>query len=846
MDQVTSDPPATTGLFDSYRPIDGVYDEMFDASGSVRPHCRRVVEQLNQSSRKDLDRAQRHARQLLRENGVSFSAFDESGESPRPWQLDILPAVLAEDDFSQLSDGLVQRARLLSLLLDDLFGEQRLLKEKVLPPGVIFGHPGFYRAYHNLLPPGHRRITLYAADVARSPNGRWWVTGDRTRSPSGLGFAVENRVVTGRVQQQAFRSARVMRLAPFFQRLRETLRESAPRRKENPRIVLLSRGPDSPTYFEDVYLARYLGYTLAEGGDLAVRNDRVMVKTLVGLLPVEVLLRRVSDGDCDPVELNSFSFTGVSGLVDVVRGGHVAVANSLGCTLAETPALIPFLRSACRFLLDEDLKLPSLATWWCGEEPSLKYVREHLDELVFRPAWRSRADSARIEPRQMSQMERDNFLLRLEARPADFVAQERIVRSTVPAWKGSKIEPWHAAFRLFLAADGDSFETLPGGLARVSSDPNSLDRSMTAGDLAQDVWVESSRPVDSVSLLPGPEASVTITRGGDDLPSRDADNLFWLGRMVERGDCAARTSRVLIHQVLSGEDTGQKSEQRVLLRALAALGQVEPGLAVDGLDQALPSLEVSLPQALFNTQEPRSLRSTVREMVRLSDSVRDRLSSDAWRSLNILSDDWQADLKAGPLDMSELLRMVQRVIDSAAMFGGLASESTTRNPIWRFLELGRRLERAWNAATLLQTMLTVPCDNEGPILEATLVASDSIMTYRSRYLATLRADAVIDLLLTDETNPRSILFQIEKVHEHVTNLPFARQAILGPDERLAISLQNAVKLADPIELARTSEGQRKALDRLLQRLIDQIPKLSDAVNQRYLIHAGLPRQFGQE
>jgi uncharacterized circularly permuted ATP-grasp superfamily protein/uncharacterized alpha-E superfamily protein len=845
MDQVTSDPPAT-GLFDNYQPIAGVYDEMFDASGAARPHCQRVIEQLNRGTEADLDRAQRHARQLLRENGVSFNAFDESGESTRPWQLDILPAVLAARDFSRLSEGLIQRGRLLSLLLDDLFGEQLLLKEKVLPPGVVFGHPGFHRAYHNLLPPGHRRITLYAADVARSPDGRWWVTGDRTRSPSGLGFAVENRVVTGRVQQQAFRSARVMRLAPFFQRLRETLRESAPRQRENPRIVLLSRGPDSPSYFEDVYLARYLGYTLAEGGDLAVRNDRVMVKTLVGLLPVEVLLRRVSDGDCDPVELNSLSLTGVSGLVDVVRGGHVAVANSLGCALAETPALIPFLRSACRFLLDEDLKLPSLATWWCGEEASLSYVREHLDDLVLRPAWRARADSARIEPGRLSAVEREDLIQRLEACPADFVAQERIVRSTVPAWQGSKVEPWHAAFRLFLAADGDSFETLPGGLARVSPNPASLDRSMTAGDLAQDVWIESPRPVDPISLLPGPEASITITRGGDDLSSRDADNIFWLGRMVERGDCAARATRVLIHQVLNGEGTGLEAEQRPLLRALAALGQVEPGLAVDGLDAGLPSLEVSLPLALFNTQEPRSLRSTVREMVRLADSVRDRLSADAWRSLSILTDDWQPEPNLTHLDMSELLRMVQRVIDSAAMFGGLASESTTRNPIWRFLELGRRLERAWSAATLLQTLLTVPGENEGPILEAVLIASDSIMTYRSRYLATLRADAVIDLLLTDETNPRSILFQIEKVHDHVTNLPFAGQAMLGPDERLAISMHNAVRLADPLELARVADGQRKALDRLLQRLTDQIPKLSDAVNQRYLIHAGLPRQFGQE
>lgn len=841
---LAGDAPATT-LFDGYQPINGVRDEMIDADGQPHEHCRRMITELNRLGSDELDRAFRHARQLVRDNGVSFNAFDESGEASRPWQLDVLPAMLAQREFNVLSEGLAQRVTLFERILDDLFGAQRLLKEGVVPARVLFEHPGFHRAYYNLQPPGRRRITLYAADLARSPDGRWWVSGDRTRSPSGLGFALENRIITTRVMPRAFRVARARRLAPFFSRLRETLRESAPRYRENPRIVLLSLGPESPAYFEDVYLARYLGYTLAEGGDLAVREGRVMLKTLGGLLPVEVVVRRVKDDDCDPVELNPNSTKGVSGLVDVVRSGNVVVANSIGSRIAETPALVPFLPAACRFLMSEELRLPSIATWWCGQPDALSHVLKHLDDLIIRPAF-FLGDVVPQEAALMSKAARGELIQQLKKRPTEFVAQERIVRSTVPVWLGSKIEPWHAAFRLFLAADGDSYRTLPGGLARVSPDRFSLDRSMTSGERAQDVWIESEGPVESVSLLRSPDAPLTLKRSSNDLPSRDADNLFWLGRMIERADGAARVFRVILDRVVGGEDEESEADQRILLRGLASLGQIEPGLAVDGFRDGLPDPESSLPQAAFNSQESRSLWSTIRQVVRLADSVRDRLSADAWRSLYRLGAEWsQYEIRHDQIDATDLQQIVAAVINANALFSGLASEGMTRTQVWRFLELGRRLERTWNAATLLQTTLVEPPEAEGPILETILLASDSMMTYRNRYLATIQPEAVIDLLLTDDTNPRSIVFQLDRIQEHVSMLPSAGQATLGPDERLAMSLQNAVRLAVPQALVSVDNGRRTLLERLMQRLIDQSPKLSDAISQRYLIHAGLPRQFGE-
>lgn len=841
-----AEPSTPTGLFQTYEPVPGVYDEMFASTGQCREHGQRMLDQLTQLDTDELDLRFRQAEKHVRDDGVTYNSFDESGESSRPWNLDIVPAMLSRVDFQQLDQGLIQRATLLEKLLDDLLGPQKLIREKIIPAEILLGHPGFHRAYHNLQPSGRRRLTLYAADLARSPDGRWWVTGDRVRSPSGLGFVLENRIVTSRVLPGVFRATRPRRLAPFFVQLRETLRDMAPRQRENPRTVVLSRGPDSPTYFEDVYLARYLGYTLVEGGDLATRDGRVMLKTLGGLLPVEVIFRRVSDDDCDPVELNSASLTGVSGLVDVVRNDEVVVANALGSRLAETPALAPFLPAACRKLLGEDLRLPSAATWWCGQADALKYVLGNLDNLVLRPALRVNA-APPIEAALMTQSAREELVRKLNARPGDFVAQERIVRSTVPVWLGSKIEPWHSAFRFFLTADGDSFQTLPGGLARTSPDRLSLDRSMAAGERAQDVWIESDGLEESVSLLRSTEVPLVLKRSGNDLPSRDAENLFWLGRMVERADGAARAMRVLLRQV-TGDDDGESNVVRtMLLRALAALGQIEPDLAIDGLKNALPDLDVSMPAAVFNKLESLSLKSTMDGVARLVNIVRDRLSADAWQTLNQLQTDWNPPPeRLKRIDSASLLQLVQQVIQGVAQFGGLSSEGMTRTQVWRFLELGRRIERVWHTATLLQSMLVDVADPEPLILEAVLESCDSIMTYRGRYLATLQAEAVIDLLTTDDTNPRSLIYQLNRIQAHVSKLPAARLAVLGPDERLAISLHNSVRLAEPGELAQSEDGQRRSLDRLMQRMLDQIPKLSIAISQRYLIHAGLPRAFDRE
>lgn len=836
--------PNTAPLLAGYAPLAGLYDETVAAGGGVRPHWNRLIADLDELGPRELARRWEQAQRQIAGDGVTFNPHDDDGGASRPWVLDAIPLVLAEDEWNSVTAGLAQRARLLDLILRDLFGPQHLLRDKVLPPDVLFGNPAYCPAYEGLHAGLKRQLHLYGADLARAPDGAWHVTGDRTRAPFGLGYVLENRIVTSRMLPRAFRECRAQRLAPFFIQLRETLREQATRFRDNPRIALWTKGPTSRSYFEDAYLARYLGYTLAEGGDLAVRENRVMLKTLGGLLPVEVLLRRLDDEDCDPVELNADSNLGVSGLLEVVRSGNVAIVNPLGSRIAESPILEAFLPAACRFFLAEDLRLPVPHTWWCGDAESMRSVLRNLDGLVIRPAFRI-GDLKPIRPGLLSAAAKSELVQQLRSRPDRYVAQAIIARSTTPCWSEAGPAPWHLALRAFLVSSGDGYTALPGGLARISTDATILDDAMTSGERSQDVWVLSEKPVPPVSLLSSTEDVVTLRRTGAELPSRVADNLYWLGRYIERAEGSARLVRTVLNLLTSESEQGP--ELRPLLRALAEQGQIEPDYAVSGLSDPLPDVREILPEAVFDAKLQRSVRSSITMVVKLASIVRDRIAIDMWRTVQQIEQAGQRPAGIDTLDAAAVLGILDDLVTELMAFAGLAAESMTRTQGWRFLDLGRRIERTWQTAVLLRSTLTeqTPCERE--VLEAVLQTADSIMTYRSRYLATVQAPAVLDLLLTDETNPRSIAFQLEVLAEHVDQLPRSEtQALRSPEQRMALALLNAVRLADVFELTQTnSRGEREALDRLLKRLCDQLPRFSDAVSGRFLIHAGLPRHFGK-
>ncbi len=824
-----------------YRPARPSSDEAIDPGGGLRPHWRELFSKLEAIGDLELQRRWEHAQQDAASDGVTFNPHDADGEGARPWILDAIPFPLPERSWRVLSEGLAQRAMLLDHVLRDLLGPQVLLREKVLPPDVLFGSPAYHPSFHGLRPAGRRHLDLYAADVARGSNEGWYVTGDRTRTVSGLGYALENRVIASRMLSAVFRRSHVRRLAEFFSALKEMIRAQAPRSQDNPRVVLWTQGPTGTRYFEDAYLARYLGYTLVEGGDLAVRANRLHLKTLGGLQPVEVVLRRLDDGLCDPVELRADSQAGVSGLLEVLRARNVAVVNSPGSSLAEAPILLPFLRAACQRLLDADLKLPSIATWWCGQKKERTYVLEHLDDLIVRPAF-SPATASVWRPDRMTSDERADLAAAIEARPASFVAQQAPVRSTTPVWNPQGVESWYLALRTFLVARDDAYVRMPGGLARVAPDAAALDHTMSSGERSQDVWILSEGPVDTASLLSPPGETIALRRGGAELPSRVADNLFWLGRAVEGAEGCARLLRTLLST--SAGEAPEAPELPYLLSALAQIEQIDKDdfAALGPAD--LTRIAAGVASALFDEGRSGSLRSRILEAQRVASLVRDRVSMDAWRIIQRLE-----EVSRKPrwrVGSYESLRTVELVLQELAAFAGMVGESMTRAPSWRFLDLGRRIARAWHTARLLSATLVPVVKDERAVFEAVLATADSLMTYRSRYLATLQAAPVIDLLLTDDTNPRSIGHQLAVVVDHVGELPRDdTKATLGPEQRVALSLQNAVRLADAVEMSRIegSPGRRAGLERLLQRLAEQLPRLSDALSSRFLTHAGLPRHL---
>ena len=531
----------TEGLPHGYTVPAGLYDEMISA-GAVRPHWRALIQGLDALGVGELTRRWEEARHLIRENGVTYNVYGDPRGMDRPWQLDPVPLLISSPEARSIESGLVQRARLLERILADLYGPQTILREGLLPPELVFGHPRFLRPCHGVAVPAGRHLILYAADIGRGPEGSVWVLGDRTQAPSGTGYALENRIVLSRMLPDLFRDCHVQRLALFFRAFRDAIKALAPHNRDNPRIVLLTPGPFNETYFEHAYLARYLGFTLVEGGDLTVRDSRVFLKVLGGLQPVDVIHRRLDDDFCDPLELRGDSFLGVPGLVQAVRAGNVAVANPLGSGLVETPALPTFLPALCRRLLGEELRLPSVPTWWCGDPAGLSHVLANLPRLVVKPTF----VPARRDPifgERLSAAERQALADRIRANPRAYVGQEQLPLSTAPVLAGDHLRPCRLVIRAYVSAKDDGFAVMPGGLTRVTASADAMVASMQSGGGSKDTWVLSSGPVSTFSLLSTVVRPVELSRGGSDLPSRAADNLYWLGRYGERAEGTVRLLR---------------------------------------------------------------------------------------------------------------------------------------------------------------------------------------------------------------------------------------------------------------------------------------------------------------
>ena len=833
-------------IVSQYLPPNQLFDEMLGSDALVRPAWSRLAQCLNEEGSAGLVRRSDQARHLLRENGVTYNVYGAAKDLERPWELDPIPLMFPIKEWDFLADALKQRARLLNRILADVYGPQDLIRSGILPPNGLFEHPNYLLPCVGIKPPAEIFLHWYAAQLARDARGQWIALGDRSQGPSGAGYAVENRIVVSRTLPEEFQSQNVVRLASFFIALQNTLASLSRSHRENPRVVLLSPGPRSSRYFEDVYLARYLGYSLVEGGDLTVRGDGVYLKTLGGLLEVDVILRRMADGRCDPLELRPDSRAGIPGLIQVVRDGHVVVANALGSGFLEAPLIQAFLPAACRFLLGEDLKLPSVATWWCGQSDDLKFVEANLDRLVIRHAYRHHNTKVYVGS-NLAYDERARLILEMRARPSHFVAQEPVVGSTAPVWCNDRMQPWHVTLRAFAVASDGDYQVMPGGLSRVATRSETLTESMAAGQRSKDVWILADGPVEPVSLLRPKQTALELRRSANDLPSRAADHLFWLGRSIERTEAKVRHARSVVARMTSELQPARLADLHLLVLAIDDPGE-SPLASVNAEEGGLwQALVESVWSFLHDPYRKAGLFDAIETTHRTASIVRDRISVDGWRIINQLKFP-QSRHVAAPrttADLAEALAPLNQLLTSLSAFSGLCNDSMTRGPGWRFLDIGRRIERALQTLRVIRGLLVDGHADVLPRLEAMLEIADSSMTYRYRYLTTLQLAPVLDLVLADESNPRAVGFQLMALSEHVRSLARDESEMVRTSEqKLVLSAQASLRLADVESFcAVNGAGDRRQLDKFLALLTSDLRALSDSITHTYLTHTVDSRQL---
>lgn len=790
------------------------HSEAFTAAGAVREHWQALLATFDNMAPDLLNLRQERVRRMRHEDGATFNPFNDPGGQGTPWALEMIPLPITDGEWNELEAGLNQRARLLERILADTYGPQALIRQGHLPAELVFANPRFLRACHGIVPAGGRYLTYYVADLYRGADGRFRVLRDYGDTPAGLGYALENRIVISRVFREMYHQTQIHRLAPFFHDLHRSLVDRATGQRDDPDIVLLSPGPDSRIYFEHALLSRYLGYPLVETQDLTVRRGEVFLKKLAGLEPVHTLFRHIADRHSDPFVGDRTSGQGVAGLIQAFRQGQIDITNPIGSGFVDTPALAEFLPALCRRLTGEALLLENHPAWWCGTEAGRRHVLANLSSLTVAPAMHRS-----VFPRPV-----DDPVGEIGMAPHQFMAIEPLHPSTVPAWCPDGAVPRYTLLRLFACATESGFTVMPGGLAITAPDVPTLLYGEPERQQSKDVWVLSNQPVAPFSLM-GSLQTVAAFKRGSDLPSRVADHLLWLGRYLERAEGLIRLLRC-VYRRLSGEARPSDiPELSFLLKLLRSKETIAPLPDKQAPIPRYRELSGHLNDALFDSGRPGSVVAILQRVQGTAKNVRDRLSLDSWRAINHL--DGFADAPA-----SDPLERLDETLFTLSAFSGLAMESMTRGHGWRFMDMGRRVERAINQTHLIRTGLPLVCEESRSALEALLEISDSIMTYRARYRTAFQLAPVLDLLVMDESNPKSLAFQCSQIASHIEALPRADdRRYATAEERLALEMLTAVRLLDLSGIDCRADRDRHAslrtfLETMDRRLIDFAQQVS--------------------
>ncbi len=780
-------------------------------------------------------RAHSLARQI-RDNGVSYNVYSDASGPQRPWSLDLFPLIVTPESWSQIEAGVLQRVRVLERVMADVYGPQQLLKAGLLPPALVQGHPGYLRPMHGVAPVGGMHLHIAAFDLARGPDGNWWVISQRTQAPSGLGYLLENRISISRQFAPAFEGMHIQRLAATYRALIDALKQMSPAGADS-HIALLTPGPYNETYFEHAYLARYLGLTLVEGSDLTVRDQKLYLKTLRGLEPVHGLLKRLDDEFLDPLELRPDSTLGVPGLLQAIRAGNVLVANAPGSAFLESSALLGFLPALASHLLGEELSLPALPTWWCGERAGMEDVLPRLGECVIKPTYPGAAHSFEaVLGRNLNRSGLDEWAGRILRAGDLHTVQSYLPPSQMPTWQDNKIAPRSVMLRVFAVADGpQSWRVLPGGLARLVNASAGM-ASMQRGGSSADTWVMTNGNVDRTTLLSTHHATPILTQRKRLVTSRAAENLYWLGRYTERTENNIRLARLTLDS-LNGQDPCSPALLRWLSELAVRNTLVLPD--VPTAQQARRVFERSLIASLGSHDMATSVGYTLRALKLAAAAVRERLSQEQWNIITRAEAEMTSccaeQAAQGDYSAAEALRVLEAASSHLAAITGAQTDRMTRDDGWRLLSIGRQIERLCFLAPALASSFESGAVHDDGGFEALIALFDSTITFHAQYQQSREVPALLDLLVLDRDNPRSLGWVVQTLRGRLAKLAGCPA---GEMDALALLVPDPERW-DLQALCQTREdGILPQLAELLTQCNEAAWRVSDEISLRYFTHTG--------
>ena len=838
------------------------YDESLEKGGILRPLWKTFFQSFSAFGQEEVQSRHNDILRLLKENGVTYNIYGDPAGINRPWKLDMIPLLISKEEWTAIESGLIQRATLMDMILKDIYGQRRLIRQGLLPMELIYHHAGFLRQCTGIRLPGKHHLVLYAADIARGADGKIWVVNDRTQAPSGAGYALENRMAMARILPELFNGLKVRRTSAWFDRLRLALQEMAPGQKQNARIVILTPGPGNETYFEHSYLSSFLGYTLVQGNDLIVKDNYVWLKTMNGLEKVDVILRRVDDVYCDPLELKEDSQLGVPGLLNAVRNGNVSIANPLGSSILENPGIMPFLQGIARYFLGSDLLLPAIASWWCGQPKEMTYVMDHIRSLVIKRIYRYSTGSSSIDAASLSEKQLQELKQQIKAHPHLYVGQEKVNFSSTPSLVNGKLEPRNVLFRSFLVSNNDTYVAMTGGLTRTSTEAGNFLISNQSGGISKDTWIISPEPERTHSPAreegaPSAVPSVIVSQSqsmssspppssGGALPSHTAENLFWVGRYTERVLGNARFQRTIIQWVTEGNRLIADNDIRsgiYLLQALTHYTFTYPGFAgLDEKDDRFLNSWKELKDTLFDGKRTGSLSYNLTLFNQAVYAVREHWSTDTWRVLRGIEEQWAAAAQIPNPGHLRMLGVLDNLITSMVAFIGLNRESISREQGWIMLDAGRKIEQSLSLVNMLRVTLTRRHDEQVSydLQESVLVSNESLVNYRYKYRAPLQLPLVLELMLLDPNNPRSLIYQLERLKTYLAGLPrITAGNALSEHERLIWEAYTLLKLSDKDQLSRSdSNGDTYPhLEELLSKIQALLSAIPGIISKTYFKHA---------